>query len=108
MVKAEGAVSIKASVATMKSLAADENFDPHYDIIVDLRKMELQFYAPNPLMLKDTLISMKSAFRASITIVQKETALAVAKIISTMAAVHGMTVKVVTNSPILDRLEADN
>ncbi len=104
VVKEEGAADLHSISASIKSLIKSKKFDPHFHIIVDLRKIESTPPPSDLFRIRDTLIMLKSNFLGGVTIMTTERNLFAVKIISTMAEVYGFKCAVTTQSDLLDTL----
>jgi len=105
VVKEEGAADSISVSASVKNLTRAKDFDPHFHVIVDLRKIESNPPPSDLFSIKDMLITMKSNFIGGVTIVTTVRHLFAVKIISTMAAAYNFNCSVVTKSELLDTLD---
>jgi len=105
VVKEDGAGDSRSVSASIKNLTSARDFDPHFHVIVDLRKIESNPPPSDLFSIKDVLITMKSNFLGGVTIVTTERLLFAVRIISTMAAVYNFNCSVVTKSELLDSLD---
>jgi|GEM_PF-3400670 len=105
IVKANGPIDLRSSIAAMKALAKDKNFDPHFNVIVDLRQMDFTPTAADIFAIKDSLSVMKSSYSGEITVLSTEKVLPLIKMTATMEAVYNINLKAATESEILNNLE---
>ena len=89
----------------MKDLASDKNFDPHFNVFVDLRKMDFTPTSKDIFGIKDSLTVMKSSYSGEITVLCTEKILPFVKMVATMTAVYNINLKAATESEMLNTLE---
>lgn len=105
IVKAAGPIDLQSSIAAMKDLSNDKNFDPHFNVIVDLRKMDFTPTSKDIFGIKDSLTVMKSSYSGEITVLCTDKILPFVKMVTTMTAVYNINMKAATESEMLDTLE---
>ena len=87
---AEGPIDFQSSISAMLALVADPEFNPDFQIIVDLRRIQ---YEPNTADLSkvtDALAGLRSRFRGPITLLVAEKELYMARLACIMASAAGV------------------
>jgi len=106
VVKAVGTIDVQDSIKAMKALIDDQDFNSHFNVIVDLRQIK---YTPNPtdsFRIKDSLNILKTHFLGEITVLSDIKLLPIIKMTTAMAKVYGLNIVAVTESKLLDELES--
>ncbi|MBN2040326.1 MAG: hypothetical protein JW864_09810 [Spirochaetes bacterium] len=104
VVEADGIIDLSSIIQVMRDVAFNVEFESHFSIIVDLRKMKYTPTSPEIFTIRDSINSMKQQFQGNITLVMAKETLFLAKLICLLAKPYQIKMKAVTYSDELESL----
>lgn len=106
IVKAIGVIDINSTLEAIASVIKDPEFSPHFQIIVDLRKIQYNPSILDIFKIKDSLNSKMKMLQGTITLVTTPAFSHLTKLVCIMTSVYNIKMYAVTESSLLDEYDA--
>lgn len=102
VVQAENVIDIHSCIQAMRDVVMDNNFDPQFNIIVDLRKMDYDPSTSELFQIRDSLNALYRHFKGKIILVTTKEILYLAKVVCLLAEIYNIRMSAVNQYNGLD------